>query len=66
MRNPLNLPAGSVRAILALLLVGTVCAIAAVRKELPPGLEGLAGAAIAFYFRSRDTESKTLKEAPDA
>lgn len=56
MKNPLNLPPGSVRALLALLLVGTVCGVATVRRELPPGLEGLAGAAIAFYFRARTDE----------
>lgn len=74
MRQPLNLPAGSVRAILALSLIWTVCALTAyvvVANRTDPivtaaltGISGMAGNVLAHYFRSRETE--TTKGAPDA
>jgi hypothetical protein len=42
----------TMRAVLALLVVVTYCALAATNR-LIPGIEGLAGMALGFYFRSR-------------
>lgn len=73
MRNPLNLPAGSVRALLALSLIWTVCALTAyvvVASRTDPvvtaaiaGISGMAGNVLAHYFRSRETESKGGNDA---
>lgn len=74
MRHPLALPAGSVRAILALSLIWTVCALTAyvvVANRTDPivtaalaGISGMAGSVLTHYFKSRETE--TMKGGPDA
>lgn len=66
MRAPLNLPPGSVRALSTLALIGTVCAIAIIKGQVPADLSALTGTALAFYFRARETEAPEKKEAPDA
>ncbi len=63
MPAPLNLPPGSVRAILALLLVSTLCVPTAMGRAIPPEVAALAGAVLSYYFRARESESK---ESPDA
>lgn len=56
--KPLNLPTGSVRAILALLLLGTACTCtiltACKTQATPEGFYGMAGMVIAWYFTTRD------------
>ena len=49
-KQALGLPAGSIRAILSLMLIGTVCALTFLGVLDPTILGGLAGAAIGFYF----------------
>jgi len=50
---PLGLPAGSVRAILALLIVGGWLG-SAIWGKGPAGVDALAGAIVAYYFKSRE------------
>jgi hypothetical protein len=52
-REPLGLPRGSVRAILAILLVGTVCALAIAGRIDEAAFMGLAGVALYAYFENR-------------
>lgn len=53
-KHPLNLPAGSVRAILALLLVSAVAVPVALARTVPESVIGLAGVVLGFYFRLRE------------
>ena len=57
-KQPLWMPAGSVRSIIALILVSAV--VAAIFYELPAEaiavLNGLAGTAVGYYFASRPGE----------
>lgn len=46
----LGLPKGSVRAIIAMMLIGTVCTLAIRALPVPPELAGLASGAVGFYF----------------
>jgi len=48
--KPLGLPEGSVRALLALTIVGASVVYLFVNKSLPTGLVGVLGAVIGFYF----------------
>jgi hypothetical protein len=68
MKHPLNMPQGSVRAILALLLVTCVCltAMYATYKTgtAPEGFFGMAGIVIGYYFGTR--KDSVSKEAPNA
>lgn len=54
--KPLGLPGGSVRAMLAILIVGASVAYLFINKELPTGLVGVLGAVVGFYFASRKKE----------
>lgn len=54
LNSPLNLPIGSVRAILALLLVSSVAIPVTFGRDVPESALGLAGVVIGFYFRLRD------------
>lgn len=67
MRQPLNLPAGSVRAIATLALVGAVVGIAACGRNVPESVSTLAAMAVAYYFKARGEEpvAEIKKEAPD-
>ena len=51
--EPLGLPEGSVRALIALALVITMCAIAGVTGEIPEEILGIVGIIIGFYFGTR-------------
>ena len=51
--QPLFLPSGSVRALIALALVITMCVIAGVRSEIPNEILGIVGIIIGFYFGVR-------------
>jgi len=65
MRQPLNLPAGSVRAILSILVVLTGCVLAVIGqltgRPVQESFVGLLGTVIGYYVGSRQS-----KEAPDA
>lgn len=50
---PLGLPAGSVRAIIALMVVGGWIG-AAIWSHPLPGVDALAGAVVAYYFKTRE------------
>lgn len=60
--RPLWLPAGSVRAIIALLITGVICYGAVVQlaagKEIPEAVAALAGMIITYYFVKKLTENK--------
>lgn len=56
MRQPLNLPAGSVRALLALAVILTVATLALLKMAIPETLTTLAGMVVAYYFKARETE----------
>lgn len=56
--KPLNLPAGSVRSILTILIVGTLCFVAAKNGSVPSDLGILATAIINHYFSQRQKEVK--------
>lgn len=51
---PLYLPKGSIRAILALSLIGTLMYVVVVGYEVPDALLGLVGAVIGFYFGGKN------------
>jgi len=57
-KNPLNLPPGSVRAIIALLLTVAIIIAIFVNVEIPEVVFGFLGAIIGFYFahRANNTE----------
>lgn len=50
--SPLGLPEGSVRALLTLVIIGTVCAMYLLGKEIPEKLQYFAGIAFLTYFAS--------------
>jgi len=52
-QNPLWLPQGSVRALLALALIGATIASAFARPEIAPGLLILATVVVKDYFEAR-------------
>lgn len=54
--EPLGLPRGSVRAILALLVAGTAMLLFAAQREVTDGLIGLVGVVLAYYFNSRNAD----------
>ncbi len=57
MNNPLWLPEGSVRAILALAMVGAaIYGVFVLAPEQSGLLLGLTGAVLAFYFKARESE----------
>ena len=57
MNNPLWLPEGSIRALLALSVVGSaVVGVFVLPPEQSGLLLGLTGAALAFYFKARESE----------
>ena len=51
--TPLGLPTGSVRAILALLIISTICLLAVRAQTAPDWLLIFAGTAFGFYFGAR-------------
>ena len=58
--QPLGLPKGSVRAIIAIMLVGSAVASVFVEGVSPEGVSalfGLAGAVATFYFNQRKEEN---------
>jgi hypothetical protein len=67
-KKGLWMPAGSVRALLALMLVSTVCFVVIypvitvaeikIPGEITATVSTLAGVVVAHYFKSRETEEK--------
>lgn len=53
---PLGLPAGSVRAILALMVVGGWLGAKIWGADIT-GIDALAGAVVAYYFKTREGQS---------
>jgi uncharacterized membrane protein len=51
--EPLGLPKGSVRALIALALVITLCVVAGVTGNIPKELLGMVGIVIGYYFTMR-------------
>lgn len=56
--KPLNLPSGSVRAFLAILLTGTCCALWLTGATVPNELLVFAGGVVTYYFKSRGDADK--------
>jgi hypothetical protein len=56
MKEPLSLPHGSIRAVLAVALTGTCCFLWATGQALPGELLALASGVVGFYFASRQGE----------
>lgn len=65
-RFAFGLPSGSVRAILALLILGNACALVAVRPDLPlPGyLRDLMFLILGHYFALRRAQGEPIEEGP--
>lgn len=65
--EPLGLPRGSVRAILALLLVASLIVFTGVSMvtgaAAPEALWGLGGMVVGYYFAKRGDESEALPDA---
>ncbi len=59
-QRPLGLPAGSVRAIIALTLTGAIIAAIFVKVDIPEITLGFLGAIIGFYFGSRNNDTPTI------
>lgn len=59
-KNPLKLPAGSVRAIIALLLTLAIIIATFLQIPIPDVIYGFLGAVIGFYFahRANNTEGR--------
>ncbi|MBA7587598.1 hypothetical protein ES708_29629 [subsurface metagenome] len=57
-KNPLNLPPGSIRAIIALMLTAAIIVAMFVNVVVPDVVFGFLGAVIGFYFahRANNTE----------
>ena len=51
--EPLGLPQGSVRALIALALVITLCVVAGVTGSTPKEILGMVGIVIGYYFGAR-------------
>ncbi len=56
-KGPLGLPEGTVRAILAILIVAGTIAYLIVYKNLPEALVGIAGIIVGHYFGTRQGET---------
>lgn len=60
MNNPLNMPEGSVRAIIALVIIGSSMIYIFVYRDMPEGLGGLCSLIVGFYFWSRSKEPPAI------
>lgn len=58
---PLGLPQGSVRALMALMILGGLLVSYFVHKEIPDFLMTLAGVTVTFYFTQRMNETPKSK-----
>lgn len=57
MKHPLNLPAGSVRSILTLAVMATICTCVITSLPVSEGFYGMAGMVLAYYFKTREKEA---------
>ena len=64
--EPLSLPRGSVRAIIALLVIVGTFIFFIVHEELPEILEWLVIVVITYYYASRGSAKKEEPTLPDA
>lgn len=64
MKEPLALPRGSVRALLALAVVGSAVYLFATGQQVTNEHLTLAGVAITFYFSTREGESPVEDDSP--
>lgn len=62
-REPLGMPRGSVRGIVALMLVTTTCALFLLGRAVPGELMTLVGVAMTYYFIQRREETAAEDEA---
>lgn len=60
--EPLGLPRGSVRAILALMITGAVLALTVIRGAIPTDLVPLASVVVTYYFVTRDNAGPAKAE----
>lgn len=63
--EPLGLPHGSVRAILALMVVGATVGAYALSGQVAEGLIGIAGMVIGYYFGTRSGSGPAEPELPE-
>lgn len=63
--QPLGLPNGSVRAMLALVLLGTCSFLWATSQVVPPELQNMTGIVMVFYFLTRDKVPAPEPELPE-
>ena len=63
--QPLGLPQGSVRALLALMITGAVLALTIVRGSIPTDLVPLASVVVTYYFVSRDNAPAPEAKLPE-
>lgn len=64
--DPLGMPRGSVRGLLALLIVGTACLLFILGRDVPEALIALVGAVIPYYFLHRQDESRRADEVAES
>lgn len=57
--SPLNLPEGSIRAAIALVIIGSSMVYMFCYRDLPEGMSGLCSLVVGFYFWSRGREIKS-------
>ena len=57
--KPLNLPQGSVRALIALALTFVVCYLLIMQKEIPAGIYAIWVSALAYYLGLRTPTNLT-------
>lgn len=63
--EPLGLPRGSVRAILALMIVAATLGVTIIKGAIPTDMVPLASAVVMFYFVSRDAAGPAAPAAEE-
>ncbi len=63
--EPLGLPRGSVRGVLALMIVGATCGSYLLTGAAPDGLLALAGSAVTYYFVQREVQTAGQPVEPE-
>ncbi len=61
-KYPLGLPAGSVRALLALIIVAATLIYYCLWRDIPQALLGVLGVVIGYYFGSRSANGQEPKD----
>lgn len=65
LKEPLSLPRGSVRAVLALMLTGVCSFLWATGQPVPAELLVTTSGVVAYYFATRDGELPAEQELPE-